>query len=345
MCVLAAYLGPEPAAPILLDMLAREEGIGGGYYTGLATIHGGQLHCEKIVGDVARLRRETDAEQLPGTIGIAHSRTPSGGDREWAHPFVGNTGRIAYVANGAMGAFRVDAHEPPGKTFGDMLLQKGAHFRSGAMDAVGGYPTLANGQCVHFSETMCLLIEDLMREGRDLLHAAARAYQQWPAEIVGMAISADDPSHVVAVRINQPLVIGRRGDAIYAATTSLAFPPGVEWSMTMPAHAAAHVGREAITVLPFASHVPVADMPPLDAVCQVLLPALHSEPQTIGALCELTNDLWAPGQLPQKAMLVYELVGALVAAGRAELVTETVPGMFGEGTAPRTTVKWVKANG
>lgn len=345
MCVLAAYLGPDPAAPILLDMLAREEGLGGGYYTGLATIHEGQLHHEKIVGDVARLRRETNAEGLPGTIGIAHSRTPSGGDREWAHPFISNDGDIAYVANGAMGVFEVQADEAPGKTFGDVLLEKGYHYRSGTADAVGGYPVLANGECVHFSETMSLLIEDHVRAGHDLLHAAARAYQQWPAEIVGMAISARDPSHITAMRINQPLVIGRSPDAVYAATTSLAFPPGVDWTMTIPGLSAARIGTDDLEVLPLECRMPVAPMPSADAVCAALLPALQAEPHTVGALCELTNRLWPEGCVPQKTLLVYQTLEALLAAGNVELITETVPGMFGEGTAPHTKVKWVSSDG
>lgn len=105
MCVLAAYLGDKPAAPVLLEMLARMEGLGGGYYTGVATVSEGRIHFEKVVGDVAALRATTGVEDLPGVLGIAHSRTPSGGDVEWAHPFLGDEAELAYVANGHLGHF------------------------------------------------------------------------------------------------------------------------------------------------------------------------------------------------------------------------------------------------
>jgi hypothetical protein len=188
---------------------------------------------------------------------------------------------------------------------------------------------------------MCLLIEAHTRQGDDLLRAAARAYQERPAEIVGLTISADDEARFVAMRINQPLVFGRGKRAVCAATTSLAFPPGMEWQMPMPPNAAARVGRDGIEITPFRACVPVAEMPPADAVHTALLPALREEPQTIGGLCELTKNLWPDERVPQPAMLVYQTVAALVAAGRAELVTETVPEMGGAGTAPRTTVRWV----
>ena len=77
MCNIAGYIGTEPAAPILLELIERQEGLAGGFYTGIATIHQGKLHWRKVVGDCARLLGETDAQDLPGTIGLAHSRSNS----------------------------------------------------------------------------------------------------------------------------------------------------------------------------------------------------------------------------------------------------------------------------
>ncbi|MEN6546820.1 MAG: hypothetical protein ABFE07_12350, partial [Armatimonadia bacterium] len=61
-----------------------------------------------------------------------------------------------------------------------------------------------------------------------------------------------------------------------------------------------------------------------------------------GGLCKLTEALWPEGFLAQSAMLVYQFVAGLVSAGQAELVTETVSGMFDQGTAPRTKVQWIQ---
>ncbi|MEN6402065.1 MAG: hypothetical protein ABFD94_08965 [Armatimonadia bacterium] len=341
MCVLAAYLGPEPAAPILLDMLARIEGLGGGYYTGVATVSDGTLHYEKIVGDVAALRTQTGAASLPGNIGIAHSRTPSGGGREWGHPFIGNAGNFAYVANGAMGKFD---GETDFTAAGNKLLARDYTFRSAVPEAVGKYPMLSDNNSVHFSEIMCLLIEENLKEHGDTVEAARLTFEQWPSEIVALCLQAESEDHFVAARLNQPLVIGRSHEAVYAATTSLAFPAGTVWQMPMPPNTAAAISHGNVDLYPFKPTAkPVADFPATTDVMNTLLPALWEGPQSIGGLCKLTEPLWPEGSVAQSAMLVYQFVAGLVASGQAELVTETVPGMFDQGTAPRTKVQWIQA--
>jgi len=79
MCNIAGYVGTKPAAPILIDMLRREEGWDSGYYTGMVTLHDGKLHHAKQTGDLALLLHATNAASLPGTIGLIHGRSPSGG--------------------------------------------------------------------------------------------------------------------------------------------------------------------------------------------------------------------------------------------------------------------------
>lgn len=335
MCVLAAYVGNEPAAPILLDMLTRMEGLGGGYYTGLATVHEGQLHFEKVVGDVATLKAETAALDLPGTVGIAHSRTPSGGDREWGHPFIGNGGKLAYVANGALGQYPTDF-----AAAGNALLAAGCRFRSAVPEDVPPYPRLLDGNCVHFSEVMCLEIEHNLAESQSLRAAAAAAVEQWPSEIVALALQAGHLAEFAAIRLNQPLVVARRGDDFYAATTRLGFPGQMDWLMPMPPNISATVATSGVHLASLKGVKPVAELPPLPAVLDVLVPALQREPQSIGALCALTDPLWSQGAIPQAAMLVYETVASLLKEGKVQLVTTRVPGMFGQGTVPQTKVKW-----
>ena len=63
-CNVAGYIGNQSAAPILLEMLERQEGFAGGYYSGIATIASGKLHYAKVIGDVATLRKQTNAERL-----------------------------------------------------------------------------------------------------------------------------------------------------------------------------------------------------------------------------------------------------------------------------------------
>ena len=48
MCNMAAYAGTEPAAPKLFRMLQSQEGLGGGHYNGIATIHNGKIYMIKV---------------------------------------------------------------------------------------------------------------------------------------------------------------------------------------------------------------------------------------------------------------------------------------------------------
>ncbi|NLC43023.1 MAG: hypothetical protein GX783_01940, partial [Clostridiales bacterium] len=52
MCNIAGYIGKRQTAPILVEMMKRQEGFGGGYYTGITTQDEGKLHSTKVVGDI-----------------------------------------------------------------------------------------------------------------------------------------------------------------------------------------------------------------------------------------------------------------------------------------------------
>ena len=108
MCNIAGYVGTREATPILLEMIRVQEGINGGFYTGLAVHDGEKLHFRKLRGDLDKLLQETDARTLTGCCGMIHSRTPSGGPGLWAHPFHSEENgavQLCYVANGGIGDF------------------------------------------------------------------------------------------------------------------------------------------------------------------------------------------------------------------------------------------------
>lgn len=50
MCIITGYVGSKQAAPILIDMMRKAEGLDGGHYTGIATIHDGIMHYRKLEG-------------------------------------------------------------------------------------------------------------------------------------------------------------------------------------------------------------------------------------------------------------------------------------------------------
>ena len=340
MCVLCAYAGDRPAAPVLLEMLRREEGLAGGYYTGLATIHEGTLHYAKVVGDTDTLCRETPAADLPGCIGIAHSRTPSGGGREWSHPFIDCSGKLAYVANGGQGVFAGKGYL---EQAGCKLAEAGHRFCSAVPEPVSAYPVLPDGSCIHLSDIMCHLVEEEMKGAIDLTAAMAAAYRQCPSEIVGLALHADDSLGFAAARFNMPLVIGRDGAGIYAASTAIAFPDTVAWTAEMPANCAARISMTDMRFVPFdIAALPVSPMPPPDTAATALIGSLAANgPQGIGELCNAVRPLFADDLPAPCAMLVYQTLTALLREGRIILETERVPGMFGQGTVPKTRARLI----
>ncbi|MGC9320539.1 MAG: hypothetical protein ACP5KN_21070, partial [Armatimonadota bacterium] len=185
MCNIAGYVGEEPAAPILLEMIEAQEGLAGGYYSGLATLTGGQVrHC-KVVGDCSVLRESLNEMTLPGRVGIAHSRSNSGGDSRWAHPFVVGDG-LAYVANGAVGCFEdeLDVEAEIRR-----LTDAGHRFTAVADEQVGRYPTLPDGRCVHISDVMAHAIANRMDNGAQPTRAIEDAFLCLPSEIVGLFIT------------------------------------------------------------------------------------------------------------------------------------------------------------
>ena len=68
MCNIAGYTGSRRAAPILLEMIKKQEYIDGSLSTGIATIYEGKLYTAKVLGNADTLIEKTDALNFPGTI-------------------------------------------------------------------------------------------------------------------------------------------------------------------------------------------------------------------------------------------------------------------------------------
>lgn len=350
MCVIAGYIGENEAAPTLLEMLRREEGLDAGFYTGIATVHNGKLHYRKVVGDVETLLKETDALSLPGNIGIAHSRTPSGGGREWGHPFTDPQEGLAYIANGSRGRFgdRIDL-----SAVGNRLLRQGAVFKSTLPEGVenpASAPLLENGKRVHVSDLVCQLIAANFQRGeatpQALMDAVIKAYEETVGEIVGLCIHAKHPDTVVVGRINQPMEIGRdKNGSLYLATTTIAFPDEIEWQMRMAPLSGAICHRDgSMQIEPFrdlSRMLPLGAAPSSAAVMECVEEAFaQKNPLHKPDLDKAIDALWPQESLRERSIIIYELLDALLHEGRIEMRQERIPGMFKKGTVPRTFIQY-----
>ncbi len=339
MCNIAGYVGREAAAPRLIDMMRREEGYGGGYYTGIATLHEGKLYTAKVIGGLDRLLAETDAAQLPGSVGILHSRSKSGGDVEWGHPFVSWDGRIALVLNGSQGPM---VPRSLSDAAAQDLDRDGVTWKAHLPQALSSYPLLADGSCVHFTEMFTHWAARHMQRGKTPMEAMAAAHNELPAEIVSLVLDAQTPDCIFATRRNMPMMLGRAEDGMYLATTAIAFPDipfrGIE---PLPILSAAAVTPDGVTLTsldPCAIPVARIDSGMYAKAREVLLQSLREadgEPKSLVALLkDGTAPLWPGGMLEQRWMLWYETLRPLLADSTVEVLTVTVPGQFEGYDAP-----------
>lgn len=313
MCNIAGYVGTKTAASILLEMMKREEGFAGGYYTGLATIHEGKLYWRKVIGTVKDLLEQTDAASLPGTIGIIHSRSKSGGDAEWGHPFVDPAESFAYVANGTVGRFQ---NTPALSEAAAKLYADGWRFRSSNPD-LPHYPACAPGQHVHVSEVMCFLIDACKRRGLNPGEAMADVFCNYPAEIVGLTVDTACPDRINAARINMPMMVGSADDGTYLASTAMAFPEGVTFQniYPIPVNSSAEVFAGHVNIIPFTHPAtPVAELLPMEKAFNAVRIRLSEGPAKLGELIRVVKPLFGDIVCPADH-LTYEVLRTLKQEG------------------------------
>lgn len=226
MCNIAGYVGKRAAAPILIEMMKKQEGLAGGYYTGIATIHEGKIYYAKLEGDTDRLVALTNAAKLPGNIGIIHSRSRSGGPGNWSHPFMhydreGNAD-LAYVANGAKGVF--DDFDMDAKALAEELTRTGYPMPDAAVVENNIYLTLDSGVAVHMSDVMCQLIARNIDRGDELHEAMHHAFYELPSEIVGLILSLKDTEAIAYARYDTPMTVAFASHGAYLASAYFSMP-------------------------------------------------------------------------------------------------------------------------
>lgn len=312
MCNIAGYVGTRPAAPILLEMLKKQEGFAGGYYSGIATLHEGKIYYAKLTGDVDRLKALTEAARLPGSIGIIHSRSNSGGGDEWAHPFIGGRpgeDRLAYVANGSVGCFKDRKDEANG--YANAIWEAGYRLDSRIRIDSDKYNELKDGFKVHMSDVMAQLIQRNLDGGALAADAMEQAFTDMPSEIVGLILRPEEPDRITYARINMPMMVGFAEHGAYLASTAFAFPEDAGPARLLPALSAGWVEKESVTSHPMKNPPVQVERitPEVTALARKeLLSALQGEPKTFSELSKVVRTCFPAGDCMEHPPLTYELL-------------------------------------
>lgn len=241
--MISAYIGTEPVASKLVEMTKQQEFIFGGFSTGIATLSDGRIARRRTVGSLSTFVTRELQNPMPGNIGISHSRTDDGGGVEWSQPRLDHLESIASVGVGIGGVFPRDGSTT---RLAKELLEAGAIFRTRSTEGKKNAISLPDDSVVHAGEVYLLGLSREYLRTKSLLTAIRSLNLR--SESAGMYLCRDQPERVFISNHNQRIIIGRLGEDILIATSHLAFPSPLKWSMEMPMNSFASISRENVSI-------------------------------------------------------------------------------------------------
>lgn len=333
MCNIAGYAGNRQAAPILIEMLRKQEEFDGCMGTGIVTVHEGKLYCRKVIGDVDTLLRETDALSLPGTVGIIHSRScGKTGQENLLHPFLSTDEKIALVSNGTSSN---PAYTELRDAATHRLEDLGYDFSSRTPNLGGQHPMAKNGDRVHPPEVRVYLAQEYLKQGKTMAETMALAGNDMYGDGVAVALRADEPDKIFTIRTTRPMCAMMCGGESFLSTTRFAFPKDMKGEcIQLPLmHSCAlsrdglTISKERITIEDVCEVTPYAYREGYDRICALLQgkkdAPLYFDDLEFAVQREM-DDIW-PEKHPyqQGARLVYDVLWQLHTDGR--LKTKILP--------------------
>ena len=189
MCGIVGYIGTKKASPILINGLLRLE-YRGYDSAGIATIENDGLSIMKDKGRVKNLYNLPGIDDLKGTIGIAHTRWATHGkpSKENSHPHIDNSESFAVVHNGIIENYN---------ELRKFLTDNGYKFYSETDTEI--VPNL-----IHYYYS-----KDTSNDDMKILRAVKNACKDLKGSFALEIISKYDKDHMIVLRKDSPLVIGK----------------------------------------------------------------------------------------------------------------------------------------
>ncbi len=199
MCGIAACaLKNGEVGPVLYDCLKRLE-YRGYDSVGVASVVDGKIVVKKDKGKIEEVERELRISDLPGRVGIGHTRWATHGapSQENAHPHTDCGSTVAVVHNGIIENFMKLRQE----------LEAQGHIFKSRTD----------------TEVVAHLVEEHLRNGMGFVEAVRVAVKKLVGAYALALICASEPDKVVCVRKESPLVVGTSPSGNYCASDIPAF--------------------------------------------------------------------------------------------------------------------------
>jgi len=195
MCGIVAYIGPQEAAPILLEGLKRLE-YRGYDSAGIAVIANGRLEIRREVGKLSNLLSKVQAAPVQGHLGIGHTRWATHGEpsERNAHPHTSASGEVVVVHNGIVENFL---------ELKDELQAEGVEFKSDTD-----------------TEVIAHLVDRYLHAGYPLAEATRRAIHNLRGAHGIVVMSLREPDRIVAARVGNAggVVVGKGEGEMFIAS-------------------------------------------------------------------------------------------------------------------------------
>jgi len=201
MCgIFGCVLKEGNAAPLIHSSLKRLE-YRGYDSVGIATISDGKIHLKKDQGKIDEVHKILDLDDLPGSIGIGHTRWATHGAplKVNSHPHIDCKGEIIVVHNGIIENFMELKSE----------LQNLGHTFVSKTD----------------TEVMPHLIEETLKQNPKLTleQAVMESLKRIEGSYAFAIISTREPDKIICARNESPLVLGINGTGVFCASDIPAF--------------------------------------------------------------------------------------------------------------------------